>query len=644
MRKPTLREDPPGSEPGQGTPATRPETQAGAGQHAADAPETRHEAGPTAPQETRDERVGPERRRVLTTLPSALEDRYRVVEELGGGGQARVLLVENAAAMRFIVKIYGDEAFAAKAEVLKRLGQVGSQHVVELVEHGVSDGYPYEVQKYLPLGSLHDLIRREGPRLSPGRVKEILHELVEALAHIHGHGIEHKDLNPNNVLVQADQPLDLVLADFGIAAGAEGSVRASTFMGATFPYAPPEAFAQVTEEDEDEGRKRRVVLYTTKWDWWSLGMMVVEMLTGHHPFQGCDNMTIVSRLATQNLDDLVTEVTDPAWRTLCRGLLRRDPKKRWGRGEVEKWLKNPSDPTLAVAEEVAPARAGFRFLGRSYQTKEELAEAFATNWDEVADLWRRRNQDLRDWLKHELGLKAVAEDLERIDRTQGLDLDAQVFSVIYALDPTAPLCLRGEELSESNLTALSERAPGDPRAGGMLRRLYRSYILQLADALASSGGLAALDDRWRVRAAASGSRLATLDSRWREVAQAYETHRQELARNGVTVPDLDDERLTVLLAAATPAPTVVEALRTRAAQAVTLDAARCSWFRQLGDPQTASVAALMLIPVVTGAADAAGKAKRSLVWRGVFGEVIRSAIIWALGGLVLAWIVMAVIS
>lgn len=627
MMRRTRREDLSGSEPGQGIPATRPETEAGARRQAAGAPETRREAGPAAPQETRDERAGPERRRVLTTLPSALQGRYRVVEELGGGGQARVLLVEDADAMRFIVKIYGDEAFAAKAEVLKRLGQLGSQHVVQLVDHGPSDGYSYEVQKYLPLGSLRDLIRREGPGLAPGRVKEILRELVEALAHIHGHGIEHKDLNPNNVLVQADQPLDLVLADFGIATEAEGSVRASAFKGATHAYAPPEAHAQVTEEDEERGSKRRVVLlYATKWDWWSLGMMLVEMLTGHHPFQDCNNLTIVSRLATQNLDDLVTEVTDPAWRTLCRGLLRRDPKRRWGRAEVDKWLTNPNDRTLVVAEEVAPARAGFRFLGQPCHTKEELAKAFAAHWDEAADLWRRRNQELRDWLKHELGLKAVADDLERIDRTQGLDLEAQVFSVIYALDPNAPLRFRGEELSESNLRQLAERVLVDRRASQVLCALYGSQILQLAE---------------RVR---SGAGLAAIDARWRDAVSTYERHRTELTKQGVTVPDLDDQRLGELLAATTPAPTVVEALRTHAAQAVTPDATRCSWFRQLGDPRAASAAALMLIPVVAGAADAAGKEKRSLVWRGVFGEVISSAIIWALGGFVLVGIVLAIIS
>ncbi|MGH7859854.1 MAG: serine/threonine-protein kinase, partial [Candidatus Binatia bacterium] len=368
---------------------------------------------------------------------------YRIVDELASGGQARVLLVEDGDARKFVVKLYHDRAFAAKAEVLERAQHFAAEHVVALVEHGVSDDYPYEVLEYLPLGTLAELFARSDLRLPPDRVRELLAELAGALGHIHERGVEHKDLKPTNVLVRSERPLDLVLADFGIAAASAASVRASTVLGGTYAYAPPESLGQTTERDASGATKRRVLLHATKWDYWSLGMIVVEALTGRSPFEGCDPMVVANRLATQSADDYVADVKDLQWRKLCRGLLRRDPKQRWGKSEVERWLADPNDPALVVAEDLPAASAGFRFLGKDFHTKEDLAAAFAENWEDAEGIWRRQNQRLRDWVKHDLGLMDLAAELERLDRTPNLDLNQQVFSMIAALDPSRPPTFRG---------------------------------------------------------------------------------------------------------------------------------------------------------------------------------------------------------
>jgi serine/threonine protein kinase len=518
MTIPTRREDPPGSEPGQGTPATRREDdQVPATLREGERGDTWREGSPAGSG---------------AWLPPALAERYRVVQAFPArGGEADLYLVEDPRGARFVAKVYR-YGIAPKEDILAMLWGAKAEHVVRLVEFGRPDspgGRWWELIEYVEHASLRELINREGSQLAPPLVRAILRELNAALIHLHALPIEHRDLKPENVLVRTREPLDLVLADFGIASVMDASVRL-TDLARTIKYAPPEAGTGGPVQDERGRTWQQVMIVRERWDYWSLGMMLVEILTGRHPFDACSEAVIAHRLATQDVEDLVAGVEEPAWLRLCCGLLRREPKKHWGSEEVGRWLDNPNDPTLTVAEEVAPARAGFRFLGRNYQTREELAEAFAADWDEAADLWRRRNQELRDWLKHDLGLKAVADDLERIDRTHGLDLDAQVFSVIYALDPTAPLRFRGEELSENNLTALSEQAPGDPRAGEILRSLYRSHILQLAEGVRRGAGLAAID------------------AGWREAVSAWEAHRQELA---LTVPDLDDARLTVLLAAVT---------------------------------------------------------------------------------------------
>ena len=474
-------------DPRQGVPPTRREVAIPATRREQDGGvlETKAEEGAVTSVPTGKQREEPHRR-VLTVLPSALENRYRIVEELKGGGQARIVLVEDGASMRFIVKIYDDEAFASRTEVLERVSRAESKHVVQLIEHGTSDGRSFEVLEYCRLGTLGDLMAREGRPLPPRRVREILRELAYALVHIHSFGVDHKDLNPNNVLVRSDRPLNLVLSDFGIATSSEASVRASTFRGATYAYAPPEAFAQVQEVQEDGKAKRRVVVYATKWDYWSLGMLLVWALCGRDPFQSCDNMTIVSRLATQNVDDLAAGVADPYWRKLCRGLLRRDPQKRWGKAEVDKWLVNPKDRSLVVGEDSLPARTGFRFLGADYRTKEQLAAAFAANWTDAERIWKTRKPELDRWLRDEMGLREAAERLEVIDKAKDLNLDRQLFEAIHALDSSAPLSFRGIALTEEKLKALADRAPTDAQASDVLRRLYTGRILDAADKLSAN--------------------------------------------------------------------------------------------------------------------------------------------------------------
>ena len=142
----TRRDGPEAHEIPQGVPPTRREEAIPATRRERDGGVcgTKAEEGAVTSVPTGKQREEPHRR-VLTVLPSALENRYRIVEELKGGGQGRVVLVEDGASMRFIVKIYDDEAFTSRTEVLERVSRAESKHVVQLIEHGTSDGRSFEV-------------------------------------------------------------------------------------------------------------------------------------------------------------------------------------------------------------------------------------------------------------------------------------------------------------------------------------------------------------------------------------------------------------------------------------------------------------------------------------------------------------------
>jgi len=311
-------------------------------------------------------------------LPETLAERFTIVEELPArGSEADLFIVEESDGLRLVAKVYR-RGIRPKEEILEKLKRAEFDHIVRLEEYGEDDGHWWELIEYIEHSSLRDLIDREGPKLPEATIREILKELNDALEHLHSLQIEHRDLKPDNVLVRTREPLDIVLADFGTATITDVTVR-FTGLGHTSGYGPPEAYGGITSE---EGNKLHhvVTVVRTRWDFWSLGMILVEMLTGEHPFKGMSEAVVALRLATQNVDDLVVEVEGKGWQQLCRGLLRRDPGKRWDSEQVRLWLENEHDPRLTVEDEVAPVEQSVRgidFDGRNFSTPESLGVALS---------------------------------------------------------------------------------------------------------------------------------------------------------------------------------------------------------------------------------------------------------------------------
>jgi len=527
-------------------------------------------------------------------LPGSLADRFEVVEELPTrGSEADLYVVSNADGHRFVAKVYR-RGIQPKEEILGILKRAEFEHVVHLEEFGEEDGRWWELIEYIEHSSLRALIDQDGPKLPDATARHVLQELNDALRHLHSLPIEHRDLKPDNVLVRTRDPLDLVLADFGIASVMDASVR-FTDTARTIRYAPPEAVGTIVPEDEGNLRNM-VAIARTRWDYWSLGMILVEMLTGEHPYSGISEAAIGHRLATQNVDDLVDGVEQEAWRKLCRGLLRRDPGKRWGSEQVSLWLENERDWRLTVEDEVAPAEQtvrGIDFDGHNFTSPESLGAALSEDWSKAESFWKRRLQDLQTWIIDTLGQQERGNALDTIDKDQRRKIDAQVFSFIYILAPSAPLRFKGVELSPANLELVAKRAAGGDRsARTTLLSIYENDILTLASALEQGKG------------------LSSIARNWRDAVSDYRSKLQDVERNGAHAPALDGDTLLKLLAAALPVSAVVSELRTAAQRATTSDARECPWFRNLGDPDKASVGAIMIMPHVIREAEAGAKQRR----------------------------------
>ena len=528
-------------------------------------------------------------------LPGFLASRFEVVEELPArGSEADLYVVSNAGGQHFVAKVYR-RGIRPKEEILGILKGAAFEHVVKYEEFGEEDGRWWELIEYIEHSSLRALIDEKGPRLPGATAKQVLQELNDALTHLHALSIEHRDLKPDNVLVRTREPLDLVLADFGVASVMDASFR-FTETARTIRYAPPEAVGTIVPEDEGNSRNM-VAIARTRWDYWSLGMILLEMLTGEHPYSGISDVVIGHRLATQNVDDLVEGVGQGDWRKLCRGLLRRDPEKRWGSEQVSLWLENERDGRLTVEDEVAPTEQtvrGIDFDGRSFTTPESLGAALSKDWSKAEWFWKRRLRDVQTWVIDTLGQQKRGRALDAIDKDPSLKIDAQVFSFIYILAPSTPLSFKDVELSPASLELVAKRAAGGDSARTTLRSLYRNDILTLASALEQGKGLSAIARNWQ------------------DAVRDYDSKLKYVKCNGAHAPALmkDDDTLIKLLAAALPVSSVVSELRTAAQCATTSYARECTWFRNLGDPDKASIGAIMIMPHVILEAETCAKQQR----------------------------------
>jgi serine/threonine protein kinase len=190
---------------------------------------------------------------------------------------------------------------------------------------GTWNGRPYEIAPFFECGSLARLIQRDGP-LNLASAQLILRQLVEGLTVLHRAGIQHRDLKPSNILVKSETPLEVVLSDFGSSALA--TMTLLTQVRTTLAYAAPETLTG---------------LYSRASDYWSIGIILVEIVTGQNPLQWFGPSKVLSYQIVQGKVP-IPDTLPPEWQRLLKGLLERDHYKRWDEARIERWLvENEAD-------------------------------------------------------------------------------------------------------------------------------------------------------------------------------------------------------------------------------------------------------------------------------------------------------------
>ncbi|MEV6414974.1 protein kinase [Kribbella sp. NPDC051718] len=455
-------------------------------------PATRHEASEGGRPATRHEAAGgpvrPAARRRFV-MPDAVDREYRYEEDLSSGGtQADVVLCTDLKTGGAVaIKIYRPEAAATlKDEAISRLSKAHRDHVLPFRLD--RDEYQiWEVQEYCPLGSLEDLaLRRGGGAQDPAFVWAVVHEVGEALDHIHGLDIAHRDLKPQNILIRREDPLDCVLADFGLATVSVLSNAIGSVAG-TYTYTSPEGSV-------GRGNKAN--------DWWGLGIIAHELLTGRHLHSspGGDGMLSELRVRAAFLEQTWSydDVTDPRWRLLLDGLLA-PAAGRWTWTQVKEWLEGGTPEVGARWPSGAPTsqrrRRAYHFAGVECLDPESLAAAIRENFTIATDhLAGVRVIDLKKWL-HDTPVETAADDvLEAVRAGHSTPARAAV-ELQVLLDPGHEPGFRGRELSMAGLaTAIQAAKTGDQAAIGWIRELRRSSVMSIVGHHAEEPRLSRADE------------------------------------------------------------------------------------------------------------------------------------------------------
>src|SRR3954470_19576592 len=216
-----------------------------------------------------------------------LVDRYRVIERVGSGGMAAVLLAEDERLGRQVaIKRLHAESPEDTARRFRREAKLGASlnhpNLISIYDIVTDDEGVLIVMEYVDGETLGDAIERG--RVAPERAIEVLRAVAEALEHAHSEGIVHRDVKPANVLLGRDGRVKL--ADLGIATAVEGTriTKSGTVMG-TAAYMAPEQL---------EGHKPGAEA-----DLYSLAVLAWESLSGERAYEGRTPIEIATRKAAE---------------------------------------------------------------------------------------------------------------------------------------------------------------------------------------------------------------------------------------------------------------------------------------------------------------------------------------------------------
>jgi len=234
---------------------------------------------------------------VSTLLGTTLNGRYRLEARIGTGGMSSVYRALDETLERPVAIKLMNREIATDSDQLERfrrearaVAQLSHPHLVGVIDYGEDQGRPYIVLEYVEGETLKERIRRNG-ELDVSEAVAYAIEIARALGAAHARHIVHRDVKPQNVLI--DEEGSAKVTDFGIARSLDddGLTADGRVLGTTDYVSPEQALGHDV---------------TGQSDLYSLGIVLYEMLTGSVPFRGENQVAVAMKHVREELPDVHT--------------------------------------------------------------------------------------------------------------------------------------------------------------------------------------------------------------------------------------------------------------------------------------------------------------------------------------------------
>ena len=228
-------------------------------------------------------------------IGTLLSDRFRLEEKIGSGGMSTVYRAFDETLERWVAIKLMHREISSDSDQLERfrrearaVASLNHPHVVTVIDFGEDDDHPYIVFEYVEGENLKDRVRRLGRLPVPEAVAYGI-EIGRALECAHLNKLVHRDVKPQNVLIDSEGRAKVT--DFGIARSleAEGLTATGRVLGTTDYVAPEQALGEPT---------------TAQSDVYSLGICLFEMLTGDVPFKADTQVGVAMKHVKDPLPDI----------------------------------------------------------------------------------------------------------------------------------------------------------------------------------------------------------------------------------------------------------------------------------------------------------------------------------------------------
>lgn len=268
-----------------------------------------------------------------------IHKKYSISDSIVGQGAFATVkkAVERSTGKTFAVKIIHKRKVMDKFDGVKReldiLQKLDHPRIVKLKDFYEDDDNYYMLMEFVSGGDLMDFVAAHGT-VGEDAGREITRQVLEAVKYMHDQGISHRDLKPDNIMIEQDDPVLIKITDFGLAKVQNQNTFLNTFCG-TLAYVAPEVIEGKNIED-----KTNRDLYSSLVDMWSIGCLVYVILTGHLPFSGQSQNELFKQIKRGSYHEGPLKdyrISEEA-RNFIDSLLNVDPKERM---DAEKALQHP---------------------------------------------------------------------------------------------------------------------------------------------------------------------------------------------------------------------------------------------------------------------------------------------------------------